>query len=395
MLKQSHKTICGKVMIDIDNMSILIVDDMKSMRSIIKKTLRNLNLGQTIHFAENGVEGLRCLHTSRVDIAIIDWKMPVMTGSQMLDAIRNDHRLRDLPVIMVTAESEKDIVLDVAEIEVDGYLLKPLTPAVLDEKIRAVVERVNNPDDATRHVRMSRECQDAGNLKLAIRHMEMAVKLKPAASRLIRNVGLLYGKAGKPDIQEECLLKAAFVNPQDAITRHLLSKVYWKEEKWSEAVRYWCEVLSLTNKFNEDAIKIGEALLGYNQNPQAIKLFSTLIDKTEKNLPLKEKILDMCMEAGEVGFSKQLVEKLMKEFPSNHGLVYKAGQICEALGEEDKALECFLLADQRPGNPLAVKLKIARIYFLKNKVIQADGYLNQVLRMDPKNKEALSMRRSI
>ncbi|MBU3953795.1 MAG: response regulator, partial [Proteobacteria bacterium] len=63
--------------------------------------------------------------------------------------------------------------------------------------------------------------------------------------------------------------------------------------------------------------------------------------------------------------------------------------------EEDKALEYFLMADQRPGNPLAVKLKIARIYFLKNKVIQADGYLNQVLRMDPKNKEALSMRRSI
>ncbi|MCP4721395.1 MAG: response regulator, partial [Desulfobacteraceae bacterium] len=131
-------------MIDIENLAILIVDDMKSMRSIIKKMLRNLNLGTIIYFAENGVEGLRCLQANNVDIAIVDWKMPVMTGVQMLDAIRSDRQLRDLPVIMVTAESEKDIVLDVAEIEVDGYLLKPLTPAILEEKIRIVVDKVNN-----------------------------------------------------------------------------------------------------------------------------------------------------------------------------------------------------------------------------------------------------------
>jgi CheY-like chemotaxis protein len=114
-------------MIDIETMAILIVDDMKSMRSIIKKMLRNLKLGSAIYFAENGMEGLRCLQANRVDLAIIDWKMPVMTGAMMLDAIRSDRQLRDLPVIMVTAESQKDIVLEVAEIEVEGYLLKPLT----------------------------------------------------------------------------------------------------------------------------------------------------------------------------------------------------------------------------------------------------------------------------
>jgi len=382
-------------MIDIENLAILIVDDMKSMRSIIKKMLRNLNLGTIIYFAENGVEGLRCLHANNVDIAIVDWKMPVMTGVQMLDAIRSDRQLRDLPVIMVTAESEKDIVLDVAEIEVDGYLLKPLTPAILEEKIRIVVDKVNNPDDATRHARKARECQDAGNIELAIRHMEMAVKYKPTASRLIRNLGLLHAREGKMGLAEKYLLKAASVNLQDAITRHYLSKMYWKAKNFSKAARYWCEVLSLTNKFNDDAILVGEKLLKNNLNPQAIKLFSKLISKTEKNLPIKEKILDLCMDAGEVGFSNQMVSGLMKEFPSNHGLVYKAGQIQEALGNEDKALDCFLEADQYLDSPLEVKLKIARIYFLKKKVIQADDYLTRVLRMDPTNKEALTMRRSM
>ena len=382
-------------MIDIETMAILIVDDMKSMRSIIKKMLRNLKLGSAIYFAENGMEGLRCLQTNRVDLAIIDWKMPVMTGAMMLDAIRSDRQLRDLPVIMVTAESQKDIVLDVAEIEVEGYLLKPLTPALLDEKIRSVVERVNNPDDATRHARMARQCQDAGNIALAIRHMEMAVKHKPSASRLIRNVGLLHGQDGNTALAEKYLIEAAFVNSQDAITRHYLCEFYWKAQNYPKAVQYWGEVISLTSKFNDDAILVGEQLLEKGLNPHAIKLFSKLIHKTEKNFPLKERILDLCLDAGEVGFSSHLVTLLMKEFPSNHGLVYKAGQIHEALGDEDKALEYFLVADQYTDCPLDVKLKIARIYFMKKKILQADDYLARVLRMDPHNKEALTMRSSI
>lgn len=59
-------------MIEIESMAILIVDDMKSMRSIIKKTLRGLNIGRDIYFAENGLEGLRLLREKRVDLAIVD-----------------------------------------------------------------------------------------------------------------------------------------------------------------------------------------------------------------------------------------------------------------------------------------------------------------------------------
>lgn len=140
---------------------------------------------------------------------------------------------------------------------------------------------------------------------------------------------------------------------------------------------------------------MGEKLLKNGLNEDAIKLFSKLINKTEKNLPIKERILDLCMDAGEAGFSNRLVSLLMKEFPSNSSLVYKAGQIHEALGNEDKALDYFLAADQYLDSPSEVKLKIARIYFMKKKVIQADDYLTRVLRMDPDNKEALIMKRSM
>ena len=88
-------------MIDIESMSILVVDDMKSMRLTIRKMLRNLDIGKTLRFAENGKEGLSVLSNTPCDLAIIDWNMPVMNGTEMMSMIRKDKALRDMSVIMV------------------------------------------------------------------------------------------------------------------------------------------------------------------------------------------------------------------------------------------------------------------------------------------------------
>ncbi|RLC06118.1 MAG: response regulator, partial [Deltaproteobacteria bacterium] len=199
-------------MIDIENMSILVVDDMKSMRLTIRKMLKNLNLGTNLKFAENGREGLEILHNTKCDIAILDWNMPVMNGIEMLEKIRNDKAIRDLPVIMVTAESERDIVSEVAESEINAYLLKPLTLAALDGKIRAVVKRVNNPEPVTRHRLKARELEEMGDYESAIEQTRIALVHKPSASRLLRQLGLLHFKVKKNSIAEKCLLKAASVN---------------------------------------------------------------------------------------------------------------------------------------------------------------------------------------
>ena len=148
-------------MIDIENMSILVVDDMKSMRLTIRKMLRNLNVGKILRFAENGKDGLEVLKNTPCHLAIIDWNMPVMNGTQMMTQLKKEPSLRDMPVIMVTAENERDIVSEVAESEIDAYLLKPLTLEALDKKIKAVVHNANNPDQATRHLLNARACEEA------------------------------------------------------------------------------------------------------------------------------------------------------------------------------------------------------------------------------------------
>jgi CheY-like chemotaxis protein len=382
-------------MLELHNLSILIVDDVKSMRRIALKMLRNLKIGKLLHTAENGMEGLNILQSTNIDLVILDWKMPIMSGTELLETIRQDRLLRDIPVLMVTGEAEKDMVLDVAEIEVHGYLLKPLTPAVLEKKIKNIIDQINNPDMATIHINKAREFEEQDDLTSALNHMKQAADLKPGASRVLRNLGLLYQKTGGDDLTKKWFLKAAKANPIDAVTRHLLAEMFWKEKNYLKAGQYYLEVLALTHKFSDRAILLGKTLLKKNLNGLAKELFAKIISTSTKALPVKEKIADICMEHGELEYSKGLFQNLTQELPSNFDFVYKTGVVYEMMGDIDKALKCFLIADQHQSNHIDVKLKLAQIYYDKKKTIQADNYLNQVLREDPENQEALVLRRML
>ncbi len=382
-------------MINPETMSILVVDDMKSMRLTMRKMLQNLKIGKTLRFAENGKEGLEILHSARCDIAIIDWNMPVMNGIEMLETIRNDKALRDLPVIMVTAEAERDIVSEVAETEIDGYLLKPLTLSSLDNKIKFVVEKANNPDPATKHRIKARELEENGNYDEAIEQIRIALVHKPSASRLLRQLGLLHFYIGKPDIAEKCLLKAASVNRQDTMTRARLAEYYISKNELEKAGRYYLELMSLSTRYFDQALDLAEKLMKKGSKQISIELFSKIIALSRKYILIREKVIDICMANDEIEFPLQLLEQSIKENPSNYDIVYKTGLVYLEIGNPEKALEYFLDVDRHVRGHEDVKFNIAKIYFTEQKLLQADDYLNQILRINPKHKAALDLRKEI
>jgi two-component system chemotaxis response regulator CheY len=123
-------------------MKILIVDDFSTMRRIIKNLLRDLGFTNT-HEADDGMTGLPMLQSGNFDFLITDWNMPGMTGIDLLKSIRADAKLKNLPVLMVTAEAKRDQIIEAAQAGVNGYVVKPFTAAVLKEKIDKIFERVS------------------------------------------------------------------------------------------------------------------------------------------------------------------------------------------------------------------------------------------------------------
>nr|WP_320192831.1 response regulator [uncultured Desulfobacter sp.] len=382
-------------MIDIQNMTILIVDDMKSMRLTLRKMLRNLEIGKNLLFADNGRSGLNMLKNSSCDLLIVDWNMPEMNGSEMLARLRRDKNIRDIPVVMVTAENERDIVADVAEHEVDGYLLKPLTLAALDTKIKSVVEAANHPDKAKLHLLEARACEEAGNIEGAIDEIRRALALKPNASRILRKLGLLYIQVKKTEIGEKCLQKAVAVNCQDTISRSHLAKLYIKKRAYKRAAQLYMEILAFSTKYFEPAVRLGETLLVNGFRNEARMLFSRIMSKSRSNKGLQGQIINICLENQEYEFVADIVTEAIKDNPSNMDLMYTAGTIYLQTGDQAKALECFVTVDNSRRGDIKTKLQIAQIHFSNRRILQTDDYLNRILRIDPSNKEALKMRQQI
>lgn len=119
------------------NMKILVVDDMSTMRRITKNFLKQLGFNN-VEEAENGQDGLAKLRADSYGFVVSDWNMPVMTGIEMLRAIRADEKLKTLPVLMVTAEAQKDNIVEAAQAGVSNYIVKPFTAETLQDKMNKI-----------------------------------------------------------------------------------------------------------------------------------------------------------------------------------------------------------------------------------------------------------------
>lgn len=119
---------------------ILVVDDQTMMRAITKDILNSLGY-VNIAEAENGSMALEKLRTDKFDLVMLDWNMPVMQGIDVLKAMREDPKLKDIPVIMVTAEAEKTKVVEALKSGVTNYIVKPFKPSALREKFEQVFSK--------------------------------------------------------------------------------------------------------------------------------------------------------------------------------------------------------------------------------------------------------------
>ena len=118
----------------------LIVDDFSTMRRIIRGLLKEAGYVEADE-AEDGQVGLQKLYGTQFDFVITDINMPNMNGFEMLENMKQDEKLKDIPVLMVTAEASKEDVLRAAQIGADGYIVKPFSKATLEEKISRILKR--------------------------------------------------------------------------------------------------------------------------------------------------------------------------------------------------------------------------------------------------------------
>ncbi|MEE4351436.1 MAG: response regulator [Desulfatiglans sp.] len=124
--------------------NIMIVDDSKPMRSVIKKTLKasGFDVGR-IYEASNGKEALRSLRDEWVDLVLTDYNMPQMNGLELICEMKKDELLRVLPAVLITTEGSLQRVDEFLEKGAAGYIKKPFTP----EQIKGTLSMIMGDTD--------------------------------------------------------------------------------------------------------------------------------------------------------------------------------------------------------------------------------------------------------
>lgn len=123
------------------SIKVLVVDDMSTMRRIVKNVLRQIGFSDIVE-AENGQDALTKLKGGGFGLVVSDWNMPVMQGIELLRAVRGDAELKTLPFLMVTAEAQKENLIEAVQAGVSNYVVKPFTAEVLQGKLEKIFANV-------------------------------------------------------------------------------------------------------------------------------------------------------------------------------------------------------------------------------------------------------------
>jgi len=118
-------------------MRILVVDDMISMRHVMIHMLRGIGY-EDIDEAADGLQALGKLRKRKYSLVITDYHMPNIDGRQLLERIRHNDELADLPVLMVSCEDEKHKIKPLIAAKVTGFIIKPFTMETLSKQLKRI-----------------------------------------------------------------------------------------------------------------------------------------------------------------------------------------------------------------------------------------------------------------
>ena len=118
--------------------TVLVVDDSRIMRNIVKNTFELLKIPVRYLEAEDGSRAIQILSEYEVNLILLDWNMPNLSGIDFLKQIKTMDKYKDIPVIMITSEAAKLSVIEAVKAGVSGYITKPINDKIFMEKLSKI-----------------------------------------------------------------------------------------------------------------------------------------------------------------------------------------------------------------------------------------------------------------
>ncbi|MBA3014620.1 MAG: response regulator [Proteobacteria bacterium] len=376
--------------IDPKQLTFLIVDDIDNMRRSIRAMLKLIAFGKSYCEACNGKEAWAILNNKEttVDFIISDWNMPKMNGTELLSLIRSSKKLRDIPFLMITAETNQSIVAEAAENDVDAYLTKPFVTATLELKIKELLNQASNPSPLAQLLKRAEEFSEKGMLDEAIECISLAVKSNPRSSKPLRELGRLYLKKGFTDKALLCFQRASDQNRLDIPSLQYLGQIYLKMGDSEKAITYFTKALDLSPRNADRAFRVASLLLDRQKLPEAEKIFRSMLRNSPEDIDLATEIADTSLKHDLYEFASKTYRSVLNAAPDRQFLNKKLGHALVMAGHPREAIEILEKVAPKFPNDADLLINLAQAYFDINLKIRADQLAIRVQRLDPQNARA-------
>ena len=152
----------------LEDSGVLVVDDIAENRDLLIRRLKRLGL-RDVEEATNGREALAAIDRRAFDLVLLDIMMPEMNGFQVLEKLREDGRIQDLPVVVISALNEIEPVVKCIELGAEDFIFKPFNPTLLRARVLSILEKKALRDATREELRRKRaELNEARVLQLAL-----------------------------------------------------------------------------------------------------------------------------------------------------------------------------------------------------------------------------------
>src|SRR5499433_14089 len=207
-----------EVLMATDLPGILIVDDNEDNRYTLRLMLES-DGHERITCATGGNEAITLIEKEKFSLVLLDLMMPDLNGDEVLKVIKSDPEQRDIPVVMISADTDVDKVSQCIELGADDYLPKPFDPTILRARIGAALRRQSLRALENEYVsKIENEKRHSENLLRNILPAEVATRLRNGESNIANHFDdatVIFADVvgfGQIDTKEERVLEAFFVS---------------------------------------------------------------------------------------------------------------------------------------------------------------------------------------
>lgn len=321
-------------------LTFLVADDQRDVRKSIRNMLGSLGYGSVLE-ERDGLGAWQRLLAEPVDVAIVDWVMPGLSGIDLLRRVRREDRIRHLPFIMVTGELAEEVVAEAAETDVDAYIIKPFAIQTLDDKIRIVLERRANPSPLDGHLRAARVYMEEEEYNRALAELEAARVLQPDNPRVYQNLGDLYVLRGMLEDAEKAFQKAITCEPRFTRAYDGLANVYLRRGEGERGIVAMRQAVAISPRNAIRQLNFGKALLETDAVEEGRKAFEQAVREARADQPVRREIAEALLARNLNREAEDVFRALLRENPTDLHLYNRLGIACRRQGRFQDAIDLY------------------------------------------------------